>query len=392
MAYQRESPFGAKLQILILLAGAMCTAWPSAPAMAQYGGGSSSYYGSTWPIVSVSVTTSRGWIVAQGMTLGGVRNRILWRTPIAPTGGSPTSVQQGVSSTFVQIGERQFVVDNASGQVTELRGGVVYRRFGPGSQNDSSQAPAVAMAPVGGGQQNQNAVAQPVDMPSGTAQSADVGVQRVRNYQLALRELMVANQQLVDAMQNVQLGRQAFDRGQISRADLHQLEANLQARQQQVRQAQELVQHYTAITPPPAALPTAPDLAAVEPGLREQIRQAERRELFIETMLFYKAKRMERFQEADMPSGDPAMVELREGIAKCYAQLAEVQNDLEQMRLLAANPVDPSLPPELREQMARRSSRCLRAPRRSSGPSTTCTGPRPPRPGEQTTTRRSPPR
>ena len=96
MAYQRESPFGAKLQILILLAGAMCTAWPSAPAMAQYGGGSSSYYGSTWPIVSVSVTTSRGWIVAQGMTLGGVRNRILWRTPIAPTGGSPTSVQQGV--------------------------------------------------------------------------------------------------------------------------------------------------------------------------------------------------------------------------------------------------------------------------------------------------------
>ena len=63
-------------------------------------------------------------------------------------------------------------------------------------------------------------------------------------------------------------------------------------------------------------------------------------------MLFYKAKRMERFQEADMPSGDPAMVELREGIAKCYAQLAEVQNDLEQMRLLAANPVDPSLPPE----------------------------------------------
>jgi hypothetical protein len=84
---------------------------------------------STWPPITVVVTTENGWVVASGNPQGEVGPSI-WKVSLAPAGPALV-VQHGISTTLVAVGPRQFVVDDASGQSTELRGGAVYRQWGP---------------------------------------------------------------------------------------------------------------------------------------------------------------------------------------------------------------------------------------------------------------------
>jgi hypothetical protein len=83
----------------------------------------------TWPPITVNVTMENGWVVATGNVDGAI-GPALWKSALAPA-GPPIAVHQGVLTTFVEVGPRRFVVDDASGRATELGGGAVYRQWGP---------------------------------------------------------------------------------------------------------------------------------------------------------------------------------------------------------------------------------------------------------------------
>ncbi|RPI63146.1 MAG: hypothetical protein EHM48_02925, partial [Planctomycetaceae bacterium] len=81
----------------------------------------------TWPPISVNVSLQNGWVVAEGRTTDHAQ-RLVWRTPIAQ-GGQGMTVEHGWGSIFVQVGNRQFVVDDATGNTQELKPGDVIRQY-----------------------------------------------------------------------------------------------------------------------------------------------------------------------------------------------------------------------------------------------------------------------
>jgi hypothetical protein len=58
------------------------------------------------------------------------------------------AVRSGFTTTFVTVGPRQFVVDDASGRATELHGGAVYRQWGQGPRPLPSPPPIYVSAPA----------------------------------------------------------------------------------------------------------------------------------------------------------------------------------------------------------------------------------------------------
>jgi len=85
----------------------------------------------TWPPIDVSTTVINNQVVAVGRTQG-ANGGAAWQVALAPAGPGVTA-NHGVWSTFVEVGTRQFVIDNASGHVRELRNGQVWRQWGPGT-------------------------------------------------------------------------------------------------------------------------------------------------------------------------------------------------------------------------------------------------------------------
>ena len=71
------------------------------------------------------------WVVAVGTSLAS-NGGVVWQVALAPAGPGIAS-RHGVWSTYIEVGTRQFVVDNASGSAQELRDGRVWRQWGPGT-------------------------------------------------------------------------------------------------------------------------------------------------------------------------------------------------------------------------------------------------------------------
>lgn len=80
----------------------------------------------TWPPISVSVSLQNGWVVAQGRTTDLIQ-RVVWQVPVAPAGSFV--FQHGWGSVFIQVGTRQFVIDDATGATQELQPGEAVRQF-----------------------------------------------------------------------------------------------------------------------------------------------------------------------------------------------------------------------------------------------------------------------
>jgi len=177
----------------------------------------------TWPSVSVNIRSRNGMLVAEGMTTGGVgrhANRVLWRTPLGHA-GQGTSIQRGGSTTFVQTGSgNQFVIDNATGRTIVMRENQVWRRstgemvdvpgpyrpvrpevaappLAPGASPGAVPASESASPGVSESAAPGNAYAG--DAHTGPAAPAHRGdeMSGLSNYQLALRDLMTANNVLI---------------------------------------------------------------------------------------------------------------------------------------------------------------------------------------------------
>lgn len=335
------------LAVSVLLAG-------GGQALAQH---RAEQYRPVWPVMSASVTNMNGWVVAQGITLEMSRNRVVWQTPLAPV-GQPVSVRNGTGAMFVQIGNRAFVVDYGTGVTNEVRDGQVIRQFGPNQPALSGPVPAgPGAAPAG--QQTQRAAVQETTAPPAydDGGSRTPEVQRARNYQVALRELMVANDQWMQAVQDVASIRKTVEMGLAPQSELSRAQSAVKSRQEQVRRAQRLAERYS----PTAAIVARPPVEVdnTPPQQREQIERAKERVLWLHAMIFFKARQVNRYQAAEMSEDDPSMVLAREELQRYNEMLDQTQANIEQLRVLAAPPLSDKINPELREQLELAQQRVL---------------------------------
>jgi len=130
---RRTTPRGGPA--LIVLAACACLLAPAA-APAQ---GPPDWHRGTWPLITTSVTAYNGWVYAVGRTEG-TYGYVVWYVPLAPEGGAVV-IRHGISTTYVSVGPRQFVIDDTTGQTEELRNGQIYRRYGP--QNGTTWSPPI---------------------------------------------------------------------------------------------------------------------------------------------------------------------------------------------------------------------------------------------------------
>ena len=148
----------------------------------------------TWPSISMNVSIRDGWIVLIGRATG-QNGGVLWQRRLLPAGDGVT-VSHGWMTSFVSVGQRQFVVDNATGQIQELPLGATFRRgYTPPVQPNF---PPVPLRP---------------NLPAGPTPGPGVGseplvplesaTQPMSIDQPAMRELMRANDALSVALQNM---------------------------------------------------------------------------------------------------------------------------------------------------------------------------------------------
>ncbi|MCL2701120.1 MAG: hypothetical protein FWE88_05445 [Phycisphaerae bacterium] len=189
----------------------------------------------SWPSVSVNVTVRNGVLTAEGRAMGSAGragNPVLWRTPIA-RGVRATSVQHGGTTTFVQTTRGRFVIDNSTGRAFELAPNQVWQRSpigepvivtgnqrpvrtGTEAPPSSATQPAAPRGTSPGAATTGNAYAADGESTSGLFSGSDANggdgspgkhgseLHGLSKYQIALRELMVANNVLITRLDRVQ--------------------------------------------------------------------------------------------------------------------------------------------------------------------------------------------
>lgn len=193
----------------------------------------------TWPGVQTTVTVMNGWVVVQGVS-NDQNNNLLWQTPLAPAGGG-VSFRHGWGTLFVEVGRRQFVVDEGNGNTRELRPGQVVRQDLPWSP------PALPPRTYGN---------------NSTGETDTPAVPLSDDAKAVLDMLNKANRELIDSLANLELVIKAYETNQAKYADV----AAARERVRVARANQDLAERGLLRNVPPdlAALPTTqPDTAPV---------------------------------------------------------------------------------------------------------------------------------
>lgn len=310
----------------------------------------------TWPAISTSVTTTDKWIVIRGMTLGGVENRVIWETPLLERGPS-VAVQHGTSTTFVQAGHRQFVVDNATGQAIELRGGAVYRRIDPrGGQlayPQNSQGPSAEPAPADRGQYQPEDGVEFAQAPiTQQAASGDPAVRQLQAYQRSLRELMIANEDLLEAMLRMDRVRQLQDAGRATADDVRAAELQVQQRQTKASDIQKQVDRLGHPTQPAQRPANGEiDMPALNPLQMEQVQKAQERVLYLNELINEEGVKLQQYQEAGMDANAPAAIAARRNIRRYEQALEQAKMDLAELNRSFEGQEKKPVSPELRSRV-----------------------------------------
>jgi hypothetical protein len=303
----------------------------------------------TWPPVTASVTTLNGWVYVIGRTEG-MNGGEIWRVPLSPAGPA-VSVNQGISTTFVTVGPREFLIDDASGDVHELRNGQVWRRFTP-------RVPGTPSGPPPQGPPQGYPPPPPGD------QGALTPAQRE-----ALQRTSAADERLQTALSRLDTARkvQTATPAMLSEAQ-DQVDA---ARKEAAGALDSLREQFRMVLPPASAAapppqPNAPVRTAAAPTARpapspppqtEQEAQAQEKVLQATADLDAALSELNLLRPVVGKQGEADKVELK--VAELRRKLDAAALDLRKCQLDAQVDRSSALDPSLRPQLAEVAKRVL---------------------------------
>lgn len=271
--------------------------------------------GLTWPELNISIRTDGGWIVAEART-SDLQQQLIWRKPLAPAGPGAV-IQHGWGSIFVQVGPRQFVIDNATGRVQELRAGQIVRAVDP------VFPPHRAPAPSG-------------ETPGGTQDTSLLTPQ-----QAAMERLSQANQDLAQAMVKMDTMYRLRRSGQATDIELHNSQIAVADARQSVLDAQDsALREITSQTVLPAR-PTAPTSAPaivraimMPPPAKAgpEVIRAERRVLDLTAAYAKASQELDRLR-ADSTTAPRAIEQAEAAATALSTQITQADRDLRRLRI-----------------------------------------------------------
>jgi hypothetical protein len=318
----------------------------------------------TWPAVSVNLSASGNWIIAEGRSLGQT-GQVLWSQRVAPV-GEPVTISHGWMTSFITVGNRQFVVDNATGAHQEIALGQAWARGVPGGVT----APPVAPVPAGTGVYRAPYLPEPGYVPPylpaepaalgpvpGTVVGSITGPkprstagQVALRHQEALENLLAANQRLLaslTAQENLPAGATA---AQVAAAQQAVRQARLD-----VESAQSILQQRLANDRlPPATQPAAEAAPAVTASQTVTVRhrmielaQARMTQLMAEANKA--SMNLDQLTRAQAAPQQIAAAQMELDVAN--AKLAGSRRELLELQLEAKLPPPVYIDPELRARI-----------------------------------------
>jgi hypothetical protein len=290
----------------------------------------------TWPTVSVSLSIEGNVYILEGRTQAQT-GQIIWRRPIGPI-DQPVTLQHGWMTSFVTVGNRQFVVDNATGQAQEVAYGSVYRRLGAGATTEPSSSELYAV--------NGTAVVAP---PAGALAPSpgNLTARRVEAQQATVEDLYRAQQQYLytlAVLDNLPADATAAQR-ETARQSAEQARAQLRTLETALYQQ---LQNTLAAERNTAA-----------PTTRETVTEEHRRVQLAQQRVTDAAARATRAEQQvarlrEQPGVTTGQLEAAlADLAQANQQLAAEQRELTILRMNAEFPPRAVLPPDLRSQIGR---------------------------------------
>ena len=332
----------------------------------------------TWPSMSVNLSVQNGVIVAQGVTMGGSGNRVLWQTPLMRLSGSPgMAVQHGASTTFVQAGNRRIVIDNATGRAYVLANNQAWRRFPAGEPVDitglsrpvppSTTATPATPPPHYGSVSETPRMRETTavsDTPPPAASGADTSrtlltggdneLKSISTYQQALRALMDANNRLLVRLER----QQRLQRMSAPQGDIESASTDVEQAHREVTAAQKRVDSFlTLASAEPIRARTVEDVegaptpikqAQMTPQQYVDLQQAEQRVLDLSAQMNRKALRIQ--EQKELGELTAAQLEREQRTIEAYQREVDRANlHLQELRLAANRPEE--LPAQVQAQV-----------------------------------------
>lgn len=252
---------------------------PLAPAAVYAAGDELGQTEGFWPQLHTNATIVNGWVVITAL-VDGFTNNVQWRVPLIPSNGGPVMIQHGVTNTYVQIGNREFVIANGTGRAFELRNGQLWRNVGPGAAimppvpvqstypppTVSYQAPVVPPP-------NYPSVEGPVTYKPSTDEDVRTtlkyrGVsdaeQRVLEQQQLVQNELAAYSELLIAIDRLEEIRRLYALNQANAADLGDARRSVaEARDQVILTVRAAAEHFAVVSRAAQGIyGTVPSLAA----------------------------------------------------------------------------------------------------------------------------------
>jgi archaellum component FlaC len=355
------------VKIVLAVASAVAMALPVAPAMAQ------DNENLVWPPVSVVTRVRNGWIVAEGVVHNG-RPRTLWRRPIARE-GTAVSINQGWGSVFVQSDDRSFVIDSATGNVTELQPGEVVRQPPPfrRAEEEEPQPPPRETTPetldpgpeVGVGQTlppRENEYEEDTEglSPERMEMLRQASHPTMESCQMddpALTGLCRAQVQVLDALENLERVKRLYEARSASARDVQRAQNAVALARRAVDRAQVVAMRHLA---PEMAMTNGEPGPQADPAVRE----AEKRVMGLLTQYNQVSAELRALQSeaATQPVEQGRLAELRVQQQQVAAQLDQAEERMRQLRLASAAPPESAEPLEeklaqARQQLTQRNER-----------------------------------
>jgi len=333
----------------------------------------------TWPSMSVNVSVQDGVLVAQGVTMGGSGNRVLWQTPLMRLSGSPgLAVQHGASTTFIQAGSQRIVIDNATGRAYLLANNQAWRRFPAGEPVDITgltrpAPPSTTAAPAPPTphypsvnetpRMRETAATSDTPPPAGAADTSrtllagsDNELKSISTYQQALRALMEANNRLLVRLER----QQRLESMSASQSEIEPASTDVEQARREVTAAQKRVDSFlTLASAEPVRARTVEDVegaptpakqAQLTPQQYVDLQQAEQRVLDLSAQMNRKALRIE--EQKELGELTAAQLDREQRTIEAYQREVDRANlHLQELRLSANRPEE--LPVQVQAQVGK---------------------------------------
>lgn len=321
----------------------------------------------TWPTVTPSVTSENGWVVLVGR-VDGFPNRVAWRVWLAPEDGA-VRMEPGSATTYVTIGSREFVVENATGDTHEMRGGRLWRRISPGEPAPEPEPSIIPRTEDDSYQQSYREYSTgfappqrsggylllpPPDPPSLEGASVDdPQSQQIRRYTRLLEDQLDAYEGLIAANSRLHRLRQQGDasapRLRMAQQEVSQAVARIEAIQAQIEQQSPDL--YALAQAPPSMPRTQDALPFATEEQLGQISELRQRTLTLNTRLRDQRQAIQQMRLNSAPRHE--IIQATEQLELVERELDDTQAQLDFAQIVASAPAGKYVDPDLRQRMGR---------------------------------------